>query len=65
MVRAIEKGGTKSEPALAGERLFAQYGCMACHGQRGPTMAGLVFAQFGAGWVFTIRQGRTCGQQTR
>jgi len=28
-------------PALAGERLFAQYGCMACHGQRGPTMAGL------------------------
>jgi cytochrome c oxidase subunit 2 len=24
-----------------GQRLFAQYGCQLCHGQRGPTMAGL------------------------
>ena len=27
--------------AKAGEKLFAQYGCATCHGQQGPTMAGL------------------------
>src|SRR5258706_979876 len=27
--------------AAAGEKLFTSYGCAACHGQRGPTMAGL------------------------
>lgn len=32
-------------PALAGERLFTQYGCMACHGQQGPTMEGLYESQ--------------------
>lgn len=32
-------------PALAGERLFNQYGCMACHGQQGPTMDGLYESQ--------------------
>ncbi len=28
-------------PAKQGEKLFTTYGCMACHGERGPTMAGL------------------------
>jgi cytochrome c oxidase subunit II len=28
-------------PRLAGEKLFAQYGCITCHSTRGPTMAGL------------------------
>jgi len=28
-------------PAKSGARLFAQYGCNTCHGQRAPTMAGL------------------------
>jgi cytochrome c oxidase subunit 2 len=28
-------------PAQAGEKLFQQYGCMACHGQQGPTLAGV------------------------
>ncbi len=30
-----------ARPGVAGERLFAQYGCMACHGQQGPSMAGI------------------------
>lgn len=28
-------------PRVAGEKLFAQYGCVTCHAARGPTMAGL------------------------
>jgi cytochrome c oxidase subunit 2 len=28
-------------PRVAGEKLFAQYGCVTCHSTRGPTMAGL------------------------
>jgi len=28
-------------PDAAGARLFAQYGCMACHGQQAPTLAGI------------------------
>jgi cytochrome c oxidase subunit II len=28
-------------PRVAGEKLFAQYGCVTCHATRGPTMAGL------------------------
>ncbi|HVT79263.1 MAG TPA: cytochrome c oxidase subunit II [Phycisphaerae bacterium] len=28
-------------PEAAGGRLFAQYGCMACHGQQAPTLAGI------------------------
>jgi cytochrome c oxidase subunit 2 len=28
-------------PAAVGAQLFSTYGCAACHGQRGPTMAGL------------------------
>jgi cytochrome c oxidase subunit 2 len=28
-------------PAIAGKQLFQTYGCMSCHGQYGPTLAGL------------------------
>jgi cytochrome c oxidase subunit II len=28
-------------PAIAGEKLFYQYNCQTCHGQRAPTLAGL------------------------
>ena len=28
-------------PTIAGEKLFAQYGCVTCHASRGPSMAGL------------------------
>jgi cytochrome c oxidase subunit 2 len=28
-------------PASAGKKLFTSYGCIACHGERAPTMAGL------------------------
>lgn len=28
-------------PVLAGEKLFTRYSCATCHGERGPTMAGL------------------------
>ena len=28
-------------PAVAGEKLFYQYNCQTCHGQRAPTLAGL------------------------
>ncbi|MGH7176032.1 MAG: cytochrome c oxidase subunit II [Tepidisphaeraceae bacterium] len=35
-------GAVRDEPMpQAGERLFIQLGCNTCHGQRGPTMAGL------------------------
>ena len=35
-------GATRDESMeAAGQRLFAQYGCATCHGQLGPTMAGL------------------------
>jgi len=35
-------GALPAEPAAsAGQKLFTSYGCAACHGQRGPTMAGL------------------------
>ncbi|CAN5569270.1 cytochrome c oxidase subunit II [soil metagenome] len=39
-------GSTGDEPmARAGERLFSKYSCATCHGQQGPTMAGLYGAQ--------------------
>ena len=31
--------------AQAGAQLFVQYSCMTCHGQRGPTMAGLYMSR--------------------
>jgi len=35
-------GSTKDLPMFkAGEQLFVRYGCATCHGQQGPTMAGL------------------------
>jgi cytochrome c oxidase subunit II len=35
-------GAPREEPMeKSGERLFTQYGCATCHGQQGPTMAGL------------------------
>jgi cytochrome c oxidase subunit 2 len=35
-------GTTTDEPsAVAGERLFNAFGCATCHGQRGPTLAGI------------------------
>jgi len=33
--------GLDERPEAAGGRLFAQYGCIACHGQQGPTLAGI------------------------
>lgn len=32
---------TAEPPAVAGKKLFALYGCNTCHGQYGPTLAGL------------------------
>jgi len=32
-------------PAVSGARLFQSYGCVACHGQRAPTLAGLYMSQ--------------------
>lgn len=37
----LGNAASQEPPALAGERLFNQYGCMSCHGQQGPTLAGL------------------------
>jgi cytochrome c oxidase subunit 2 len=35
-------GTTLDEPpARAGERLFTTFGCATCHGQRGPSLAGI------------------------
>jgi len=32
-------------PVAAGAKLFSSYGCMTCHGQRSPTMAGLYMSR--------------------
>lgn len=32
-------------PAVSGARLFQSYGCVACHGQRAPTLAGLYMSK--------------------
>ena len=32
-------------PAVSGARLFVSYGCVACHGQRAPTLAGLYMSK--------------------
>lgn len=40
-------------PEIAGAKLFAQYGCIACHGQTGPTLAGIYNHQQ------TLEDGRT------
>jgi cytochrome c oxidase subunit 2 len=34
-------GAPADRPEVAGGRLFAQYGCIACHGQQAPTLAGI------------------------
>jgi len=40
--QAWHAGVLPSEPpAAAGQKLFTTYGCIACHGQRAPTLAGL------------------------
>jgi cytochrome c oxidase subunit 2 len=37
----LEGRPTDEPPRLAGEKLYAQYGCVTCHSSRAPTMAGL------------------------
>lgn len=47
-------GAIPSEPpASAGAKLFSSYGCITCHGQRAPTMAGLY------GSTVTLQDGST------
>jgi cytochrome c oxidase subunit 2 len=37
--------GTAADPLEDGRRVFKSYGCMSCHGQTGPTLAGLYMSR--------------------
>jgi cytochrome c oxidase subunit 2 len=39
--RWLAGAGSDVPPRVAGQRLFVQYGCVNCHGQYAPTLAGL------------------------